>query len=744
MKKFNFKAIFADHGEKLGFGFILLLVLGVIGTSEWFPYDKDPSEIITKADNVKQQIESNVWPEDVKKSFTIRDYGQNIRDLRGPLATTGYDYSTPLWQPLYRPQQLAKDPKFLAVMELEAKAGMFILAVAPKAETDPNAPETTTAATTTTVAAADDDEFARPTNSAPNPFGASGAGAFGAHGMPPGHAGGAGAYTPPGVGGGHGGAMAGHGGASGLSGMMPEGMVGEYGGVALAPGVTGRGERFVSVRGVWPVLQQLQQYRSSLNLSTINDARALLEIVDFVLERKTAVAGANPWSGDWQPLEITRAKEILGECPDFDIDIFDPRLVDVTITMPLPKRLLGRWGDYATHPQIKDFQLKGPELERELKLQEKLMREYERMSARLPQKPKARGGFSGTQTNFRGMADSIFASAASTNEFNTGMRTFIENDPTMMGMGSSGAGPNGRLSPPDIKARLTAAERLFLFRYFDFDVRPGYAYRYRVKLQLRNPNFQRPLDQVIDKSVAEGETRETEWSTDSTVAVVPETTSYFLKAVNRDPVQEAVRSASKAMAYIKMYQWDQTVGTMIADTIQVSSIGQFLGEKRKSWHLDVAKPSLREEDVTFQTEDLYLDGVGDARLSLEDHKDLKIAGDKKGMLGLSSTAVVMTDVGELKAIAPGINADKEKIVQDRVDRERKAFESIRGKDPASAVNPLGGGGFPGAAGSLSGESNPYGDMPGMGGPNAKKKGKAKPNPRKSGAMGMGMPGMMGP
>lgn len=743
MKKFNFKAIFVDHGEKLGFGFILLLVLGIIGTSEWFPYDKDPSEIITKADNVQRQIQENVWPEDARKSFTIRDYGQNIRDLRGPLATTGYDYSTPLWQPLYRPQQLAKDPQFLAVMELEAKAGMFVLAVAPKSETDPNAPETTTAATATTVAAADDDEFARPTTSAPNPFGGAGAGAFGAHGMPAGHAGGAGALSPPGIGGGHAGAMGAHGGAGMLSGMMPEGMVGEYGGMSLAPGVTGRGERFVSVRGVWPVLQQLQQYRSSMNLATINDARALLEIVDFVLERKTAVAGANPWSGDWQPIEITRAKEVLAECPDFDIDIFDPRLVDVTITMPLPKRLLGRWGDYATHPQIKDFQLKGPELERELKLQEKLMQQYERMSARIPQKPKARGGFSGTQTNFRGMADMMYSSPTISNEFYAGMNSSMQNDPSMMSMGSmSGSSPNGRPLPPAaLKDRLTAAERLFLFRYFDFDVRPGYAYRYRVKLQLRNPNYQRPLDQVIDKSVAEGETRETQWSADSTVAVVPETTNYFLKTVNRDPVQEAVRSASKAMAYIKMFQWDQTVGTMIADTIQVSSIGQFLGEKRKSWHLDVAKRSFREEDVVFQTEDLYLDGVGDARLNLEDHKDLKIPGDKKGMLGLSSTAVVMTEVGELKAIAPGMNHDKEKIAQDRVDRERKGFEDIKGKDPAAAINPLGGGGFPGGEGALS---NPYGDMPGMGGPNAKKKGKAKPNPRKMGAMGMGMPGMMGP
>ncbi|HVJ69104.1 MAG TPA: hypothetical protein VM510_14045, partial [Caulifigura sp.] len=499
MKKFNIKAFFVDHGEKLGFGLGLLLVLGVLGTSEWFPYNKDPSEIITKADKAKQQIDSNTWPDETRKSFTIRDYGQSIRDLRGPLATTGYDYSTPLWQPLYRPQQLAKDPKFLAVIDLEAKAGTFILAVAPKVEVDPNAPETS-AQPATTVASAMDDEFAPAAPATANPYAAGGA-AFGAGaGAGAGHAGGAGglnniaAMPPSGMG-------AGHGGAAGMGGLMAEGMIGEYGGMgSMTPGVTGRGERFISVRGVWPVMQQLQQYRSSMNLQSVQDARALLEIVDFVLERQTAVAGTDPWAGEWQQVDISKAKEVLSECPDFDIDTFDPRLVDVTITMPLPKRLLGRWGDYATHPQIKEFQLKGADLERELKLQERILREYEKMKERLPQQPKPRGGFAGTQTNIRGMADSIYSSAEGANSFNRGMGSYMEQDPSMRGMAAPGAG--GRSGPPDFKSRLTAAERLFLFRYFDFDILPGYAYRYRVKLMLRNPNYQRPLDQVIDKSVA--------------------------------------------------------------------------------------------------------------------------------------------------------------------------------------------------------------------------------------------------
>ena len=45
--------------------------------------------------------------------------------------------------------------------------------------------------------------------------------------------------------------------------------------------------------------------------------------------------------------------------------------------------------------------------------------------------------------------------------------------------------------------------RLLLFRYFDFSIEPGNAYRYRVKLKMRNPNYLRGYDEVVDQSVAE-------------------------------------------------------------------------------------------------------------------------------------------------------------------------------------------------------------------------------------------------
>lgn len=354
------------------------------------------------------------------------------------------------------------------------------------------------------------------------------------------------------------------------------------------------------------------------------------------------------------------------------------------------------------------------------------MKEYEKLN-KLSQPTVTRGGFSGVQQNFRQMSDMIYSSPENTRSFDTSMRGFMENDNSM-------SMPGAKMSPPDIKARLTAAERLFLFRYFDFDIRPGYAYRYRVKLVLRNPNFQRPLDQVIDKSVAEGEKRETPWSTESTVAVVPETTNYFIRNVFRDPLHEAIRFASRAIANLKIYQWDQTVGTMIADTIEVKSIAQFIGEKKpKSLRLDVAKRSFKEDEVTFQTEDLYLDGLGDIRFSADEHKDLKLPAERKGMVGLIAEAVILNELGELETIKLGADPEREAEAQSWVDRERKPFEKYKGLED-KPMNPLDGGAYPGMM--LEGETP--GMFPGAPPTRGKGKGKGKANPRK---MTMS-PGMM--
>lgn len=64
---------------------------------------------------------------------------------------------------------------------------------------------------------------------------------------------------------------------------------------------------------------------------------------------------------------------------------------------------------------------------------------------------------------------------------------------------------------------LRKAEGILLFRYLDFDVKPGNFYRYRVKLVVKNPNL---AYLTSDPFVSRGMTRETPWSRPSQAVLV--------------------------------------------------------------------------------------------------------------------------------------------------------------------------------------------------------------------------------
>ena len=93
---------------------------------------------------------------------------------------------------------------------------------------------------------------------------------------------------------------------------------------------------------------------------------------------------------------------------------------------------------------------------------------------------------------------------------------------------NSGGMAGGGMQSGGATVGANAAGTLMLFRYLDFDVNPGEAYRYRVKLEFANPNYLVSTDQVKEASVAENETRTTAWSEPSAPVVVKADTNTFL------------------------------------------------------------------------------------------------------------------------------------------------------------------------------------------------------------------------
>jgi len=694
LKNIDFKALFINHGEKFGFVIIVLIVLGALSSTSWSRYEKTPEELKTKITEAKDRITSpaNKWPQAKADQFVIVDFNGKARDVFTGLQTAKYEFTTPLFWPLYRKKEKAREPDLSVAQLLIASPGLAVLGISNQ----PAMPQGETSADSSKLG----NEPVPDSNLKPGPGGpaAGSSGGAGPGGVPFGMStAGAPAGVPKSGGRPGGGPGPGHGSSAGpgsssssSSGMGMPGMD-MYGAGGMGGGMTARGKRYVAVRAVVPIKEQIERAMRALNMSYA-DASAAIEYTDFTLERQTAVAGSDPWSGEWEVVKKEYAIEVLQECADFDPDPVPADLQDAVFTMPLPLRLLRYWADDATHPSIKNFQLSEAEMERERALHARLVEEAEKLN--LQSQPKVqKKGLTSVVNDMRGIAKSVTASSEGS-AFMSGMAKF-------MNEGSNGP----KMGIPDIQNRLTASGRLYLFRYFDFDVQPGMAYRYRLKLELKNPNFERSYDEVENADFTRGPYRETGWSNISNAAVVPDTVHYFLKDVERDPVREE-KHGKKPVANIAMFEWDAKLGTMLSDTLRILSVGQFIAEKKKSWVLDPATPSFEEKDVPFVTEDVLVDATGDLELSADLHPDLQLKperGKKDVKVGALPEALVATGVGTLKELDPLSEIREEQALKQKVDEERKNFLYLKDapKESSSALD----GAIPGMSSMPGGSSN---------------------------------------
>lgn len=651
LKSIDFKALFINHGEKFGLAVIVMIVLLALGRTSWSRYAGTPEDLDKKAKDARQRFSSptgNPWPKEKIDSFKVVDFNDRANQLFARLDVAKYEFLTPLFHPLYRKRELAREPEYLPVDFLIAHPGRAILGISATGSPSGMQAADGSVDADTGLPVAGTSPAAEPSTFRPaGRTGAAGAAVAGGATMrpPTAMASGAHAATMPGD------VMSGMGGAS--------------------SNVVARGVRYVAVRGVFPLKQQLDKYQRALNVSSA-DASTMFELLDFVLERQAAVAGSDPWKdAKWEEVNVESALDVLREASDFELDPVQTGITDSVITMSLPHRLLEYWGDHATHPNVRDFQLKPEEMERELKLLEQLKDEYEK--AKLQSKPKyERRGLSREQSDPRQMGMEMMASPTGAHNMQnmmTGMATSVNE------------GGGTRMSAADIKQRLTANGRLLLFRYFDFDVQPGLAYRYRVKLKIRNPNFERAAAELVDPALGSGAERDTEWSNITMPAVIPASMNYFLKDVERDPSRDDKVRTSKAVANISMFEWDAKLGTMLHDTLKILSVGQFISEKKKTIVVNAAVPSYEVDvEVAFMTGDVLLDASGDFDILPEQHPDLGLRPEKgrsNVKIGLLPEAIVMTGLGEMKQLDPAADKAKEQALKKRVDAERNEFKNLK-------------------------------------------------------------------
>ena len=224
-----------------------------------------------------------------------------------------------------------------------------------------------------------------------------------------------------------------------------------------------------------------------------------------------------------------------------------------------------------------------------------------------------------------------------------------------------------------VKERATEEGELLLYRYLDFDVEPGRTYRYRVQLELRNPNFGKPLAAAGGlPHVVQGETRLTPWSEPTEPVLVEDTVKYFLTAV------EPHRLRLYPEARMQVFQYDDEAGTVVADQVDVA-VGQKIGGSTKAEMADPTKGTFEETDYVFDSDDVLLDALPQLTFDPKLHAGLRLppGSGSRGETGMTEIVLVTTDDQQLKMIDPVTMARDRKREEDYLADQTEYFEHLK-------------------------------------------------------------------
>ena len=626
IKTMNYKQFALQHGEKIGLGVVGLIALACLGMTNWASdFPDSPESMEKKADDMNRNLTANRWPDTAKKDFLPLIEAENeLSRVVAEVNLKKYAWSVEMSPKLYQPQVPAIESDWTPVTELYAFNGTMPLAVAapPVSLDDAPAEEPETKKSTKKDKKgkkSDADDLMRGTVA----------------GMPPG---------------------------------------GGSGGFANASAEGAKGQRFNIVVGIVNVQQQYNQLRKALHLDFPYQAKNHLEYRDFKIQRQRAVPGADPWTGPWKDVSTESSIDVLtNEASDYDPEIVDLSHHSQVFTSPLPRRLDADWDEFAdlvTHPKIRPLSVE------EQDRQDIEMRAMSEAAAAGGEEAtgRPRNGFARAQKDAGGLRDSVLNREGGMKDFEASKSKMIGKAGMPPGArppgGGMGGGGMGNYMGNNLGAGAAdASADLLLFRYFDFDVEPGECYRYRVRLVVENPSYGQEF--VSSSSVAEGEFRETDWSVASTAVAVEKDVDYALVKVRE-------RGGHALGADLNVVQYDLDQGTLLADTFPVN-FGAYVGaEKKKTLHLELSPPDLKEEEVTFSSKDVLLDSAKAPDLSESAGADLKLTPKQKRALtkdGDLDLAVTLNRFGEIIDLDAGSKQDLEPALK-KVKDEREPYKDI--------------------------------------------------------------------
>ena len=723
-KGFDAKEFFLNHGEKVGAGVVALLAMMGLASAGWKGAAETPDEMKAAASSTLSQMQNSTWPDTDKAEFGKTP---DVIELARRMSSPNEDVEQFAPSIAFNPTLNQVREKRTAVTVLAPETPEQIAFSSPIAliELDEEELDTETEDATKGDSKEEESEedrrrrerFGPATGGVAgsgSPFngggpglgmggdglsgmGGPGFGMGGGGGMPGLGMGGGGGMPGLGMGGGGGmpgmgndglsgmggGGMPGlgMGGGGGMPGMgMGDGGEGGYGDYGMYGGMLGssvkekriRYTAAVSVRYVFNLYEQRKKVAEALHLP-ISDPRVRQYAEDFIdvhVERKQAMPSTDPWSGEWETVSADDLAEILDESLGFDLEVVNSVVTRPVITMPLPRRAQGTWGkEEASHRRISDFELSAEEKELIRKRDEKLAKEIEERKAKLPPAKAEKKGFAGYKGNANEMMSSMFGNGSGQDDF---YDEFGEDfGDQMMGSSAPGNSKNNKDELAKLRKKLfepSAADRLLLVRFMDFTVERGQQYIYRVRLELNNPNFNMPVDQLEQPELATQKTIMSEWSAPTAPVFVPAEYRYYVKKTS---------TSSDEKADLSMYYEVPDMGTPVMTDFSMP-IGIRIGAEKDIDVVDLSKSVLDRATVDLRSRDILCSVYEAPRFSSADHPDLKSWLDKlpRGQKPVGDQITVMTPAGTLVNRSAGDATREMEKDEGDIDFLIKEYEKI--------------------------------------------------------------------
>jgi hypothetical protein len=244
----------------------------------------------------------------------------------------------------------------------------------------------------------------------------------------------------------------------------------------------------------------------------------------------------------------------------------------------------------------------------------------------------------------------------------------------------------------------------------DFTVERGNQYKYRVRLEARNPNFNVPVDQLEQPELASQPTIISDWSDASPAVYIPMGYRYYVNKVEGRPTVEEY-------ADLAMYYENVDAGTPVMADIRVP-VGIRIGGEKDIDMVDLSKSVLDRAKVGFQSKDVLCSVMEAPKLSASEHPEIKKWLDRipRSSKGIPDRIIVLNLRGELITRALDDQPLQRKTDTSMTEGLIRVYDEIgwrKSDDPAAGNDGFQfGGGDPGAGEDYG--SGGYGGYGGMG------------------------------